>query len=230
MVEKVTICNVRSDSEEVFQSQVDAVQTIVDKLRDGAVVVLPTDTVYGVASLASLDESVMAIFELKQRPIDKALPILVSGVQDVVNVLGLRDKAQVSRLERLASELWPGALTCVVTSESRLSRGVQKDDGSIAVRSPGKSFAALIAAEVPIACTSANVSGRDPAVTFDDAKALAIGFASVGYHRNRDLLVVGDSTSMMEMPSTLVDIRSDEVKVLRDGPISLMEIQRVISS
>lgn len=142
------------------------VPEVAAALLGGAVAIVPTDTVYGVAALP---DTALALFDLKRRPRDKALPVLGAGVADLRRVAVLDDVALA-----LAERWWPGPLTLVVNR----TRGFTADLGgaaasTVAVRVPAHPLTLELLKETgPLAVTSANISGEPPAATCDAAQAL----------------------------------------------------------
>ena len=177
----------------------------IEVLHGGGLVVIPTDTVYGLAGRADLTEAVAAMFAVKTRPKDRALPVLGAGVDD------LRSVARFSEAEaRAAERFWPGPLTLVVQRAPRFTFDLGGSDRStIGVRVPAHPVALELLAETgPVAVTSANLSGQEPAVTVDQAREV-FGDA-VGFYL--------DGGRLSSSPSTVARI-ADDVEILRAGAI-----------
>ncbi|HEX2058095.1 MAG TPA: L-threonylcarbamoyladenylate synthase [Actinomycetota bacterium] len=170
-------------------------------IRDGAMAIIPTDTVYGIAARP---EAAAAIFTVKNRPREKALPVLVSDVVQLGAVAELGDAARA-----LAAEHWPGALTLVVPRVPTFTTDLGGNDTTtVAVRVPAHPVALdLLHATGPLAVTSANVSGEPPARTYEQACALA-----------PDLLCLDGGTCDGE-PSTIISLVG-EPRVLREGALN----------
>ena len=165
------------------------VEMAAAELRSGRAVIVPTDTVYG---LAALPENVDLLFELKQRPIDKAVAILVARPADAEKLF---DPLPATR--RLMENCWPGALTIV-------------QDGC-GVRCPDHPLAQALAAAVgPIATTSANLSGQP---TPDTAAEAAAAFPAVQ--------LVIDGGKLQSPPSTVVEVTEAGLSILRQGAIDV---------
>lgn len=175
---------------------------VVAAVRHGAVVVVPTDTVYGVAAAPG---AAAAIFDLKRRPRDKALPVLGADVAQLGDVADLDGRAL-----GLAEEHWPGALTLVVPRKESFTADLGgADDGTVAIRVPAHPAALdLLQRTGPLAVTSANVSGEPPATTFEDACALAPGLMGL------------DGGTCDGVPSTVLSLVG-EPKLLRAGGLDL---------
>lgn len=169
-------------------------------IRNGAMAIIPTDTVYGIAAHP---EAVAAIFRMKNRPRDKALPVLGVDVDQLGKVAELDDAARA-----LAEEYWPGPLTIVVKRDQTFTADLGgTDTTTVAVRVPAHPVAReLLRATGPLAVTSANVSGEPPATTYEEACALA-----------PDLLCL-DGGTCDGLPSTIVSL-AGEPRVLRRGAL-----------
>ena len=175
-----------------------------DALRTGAIVVIPTDTVYGIGALP---EAAAAIFDLKQRPRDKALPVLGSDVGQLGGIAELDDGARA-----LAEEHWPGPLTLVVRRVPAFTADLGgTNPETVAIRVSAHPIAReLLELTGPLAVTSANVSGEPPATTYEEACALA-----------PDLICL-DGGTCDGVPSTVLSLVG-EPKVLRRGGLDLTE-------
>lgn len=187
----------------------DLVQAVA-ALHDGALVVIPTDTVYGLAGRADMADAVGSIFEIKSRPSDRALPILGADADDLRSVARFSERAL-----RLAAAFWPGPLTLVLERAPRFTFDLGgRDPATVGVRAPAHPLALQLLGETgPLAVTSANVSGDDPAVTVSEARA-ALGDAVAVYL---------DGGAMAGTPSTVVRV-TDGVEILREGAVSRTEI------
>lgn len=172
----------------------------VAAIQRGEIVVLPTDTVYGVGARP---ETAAAIFDLKSRPRDKALPVLGSDVVQLGEVAELDDSARA-----LAAEHWPGPLTLVVRRNPAFTADLGGiDDGTVAIRVPAHPIALeVLRATGPLAVTSANLSGEPPATTYEDACALA------------PELVCLDGGTCGGLPSTVLSLVG-EPRILREGAL-----------
>ena len=130
----------------------------------GEVVVVPTDTVYGVAARLGDAAAVERLFAVKRRPHHVALPVLVNSLEEVAQ-LGVEWPAHA---QRLADRFWPGALTIVVDAPPELAARVGAQS-SLGLRSPRHDeLASIIAQCGPLAVTSANEHGRPPCVSAQD--------------------------------------------------------------
>lgn len=184
-------------------------------LRQGHLVVLPTDTVYGVAAEAFNAAAINRLYQVKQRPLDKGIPILLADFDDLEKVS--HQVPEIAR--RYISRFWPGPLTLIVPKRVDLPAAVSPNQG-VAVRIPGNDAArALIrAAGGALAVTSANRSGRPPAQTAAQALAELSGWVAA---------VLDDGPSPMSIASTIVSCLGRYPKIVREGPISAEDLALV---
>jgi L-threonylcarbamoyladenylate synthase len=195
---------------ERLPSTPEGIARAAELLRDGAIVAFPTDTVYGVAVAASRRDRLGELFELKRRPVELRIPILVASVEQLPP-----DGAWVvdERAHTLAARFWPGALTLVLsTVDGRETQAFRAPDHPIAL--------ALVGAAGPLLATSANVSGQPDALDADEVLA---AFAD---QPTRLAAVVDGGRVPGGAPSTVLDVSSTRPRVLRAGPVSIEDLRR----
>ncbi|MFH1329700.1 MAG: L-threonylcarbamoyladenylate synthase [Actinomycetota bacterium] len=176
-------------------------------LQKGAVVGLPTDTVYGLAADPFSESGVALLFALKNRPAVKPIPILAASVEHAARIAMIEGAALAA-----ARAHWPGALTLVVPRVAGLPDWVGDPiRNSVGIRVPDHPAAlALLAASGPLAVTSANRSGEAPAAAAGAARAMfgtRVAFYLPGSGSN-------------QAPSTVVDFTGSAPRVLRAGPVA----------
>ena len=178
-------------------------------LLDGAVVAFPTDTVYGVAVAAARADRIDALFELKRRPPDRRIPMLVTGLEQAVEHGAVVD----DRARAVADRFWPGALTIVLPL----------GDDTQAFRVPDHEVAlALIGAAGPILATSANISDQPDTLGADE---VLIAFAT----QPDELAAVVDGGPVPGgVASTVVDLSVMPARILRQGPIDQGQLSEVV--
>lgn len=188
-----------------------------DCLRRGGLVAFPTDTVYGVGALASDAGAVRRLFEAKRRPLDKAIPILLASASELERVVGRVPETA----RRLAAAFWPGALTLVLRKGEGFDSAALADGDTVAVRVPDHPVVRKLIERVgePLAGTSANLSGRPSPISADEVRQ-QLGEAV-------DIVVDGGRCPG-EVPSTVVDVTVEPPRVLREGPISRNDLERVL--
>lgn len=192
----------------VSAAEASALEQAVAVLGSGGTVVLPTDTVYGLAALPSVEGATQALFDLKERSEDHPLAVLVADLDQALELVSFEEPA----VGRWMAELWPGPLT-IVLRRSAVASGLALGGGptTIGVRCPDHPFVRALAAEVgPIATTSANRSGEPTPV---DAGAAAASLAGA-----TDLVIDGGPAGTVA--STVVDASGDGWTILREGVIT----------
>jgi L-threonylcarbamoyladenylate synthase len=181
-------------------------------MRAGGVIVVPTDTVYGLAALPNLPAAMARLFEVKRRAAD--VPIAVLCV-DREQALALAAEVR-PEVQRIADRLWPGPLTLVLPRRDGLDYEIGRPTSTIGVRCPDHDLVRALAALVgPLAVTSANRHGAPPEVTADGAAA-ALG---------DDVDLVIDGGRCDAPPSTVVDCTTPELEVLRSGAIDVASVR-----
>ncbi len=195
-----------------------AITAAARAVRSGAVVVLPTDTLYGIGADAFNSSAVASVLAAKGRGRDMPVPVLVgswSTIDGLVNFVPavLRD---------LIEAFWPGGLTVVVEHAPSLAWDLGDARGTVAVRMPLHPVALELLAETgPMAVSSANVTGQPPAVTAQQAYA-QLG-ESVSVYLDGGEVPLG-------RPSTIVDLTGEVPTVLRAGAIDLAALREVVPS
>ena len=191
------------------------IQTAHKILQGGGIIAFPTDTVYGLGALAFDDDAINSIYIAKNRPIEKAIPILIGDLSDLEKVAS--DIPNMTL--RFASHFWPGPLTCIIPKKRTLPMAVSATS-TIAVRIPDHSDArALLRAAGPMAVTSANISGGPNPSTAQEVYEQLNG---------RIPLILDGGKTQGGVPSTLVDCTGEKPLILREGPISLDELMAVL--
>jgi L-threonylcarbamoyladenylate synthase len=195
----------------------DAIRQALIILQQGGLVAFPTDTVYGLGALVLDDAAVRSIYAAKDRPIEKAIPVLLADAEDMEKVgINVPDVAY-----QIAARFFPGPVTCLIPKKPDLPESVSATS-TVGVRVPDHPVArALLHAAGPMAVTSANISGGSSPSTADEVLAQLDG---------RIPLILDGGRTPGGIPSTVVDCTATELKVLREGPISLDEIREKLSS
>ncbi|MDP9399022.1 MAG: L-threonylcarbamoyladenylate synthase [Actinomycetota bacterium] len=185
-------------------------------VRRGELVVLPTDTVYGVGADAFSPSAIAALLAAKGRGRDMPVPVLVGSARTLDGVATGISAAGRALLEAF----WPGALTLVCSAQPSLRWDLGETRGTVAVRMPLQPVALeLLRAVGPMGVSSANRSGRPPASTVDEALG-DLGDAVSVY-------LDGGPTGE-PVPSTIVDVTGSRPRVLRAGAVSLELLRDVV--
>jgi L-threonylcarbamoyladenylate synthase len=194
----------------------DALFLALEIVKRGGVVAFPTDTVYGIGVSVYMGESIEKLFVAKGRGENKAIPVLVGEVAHLSQVTrSINDLAW-----RLARHFWPGPLTLIVPRHPALPASLSPLP-TVGVRMPDHPFTlGLLKRSGPLATTSANLSGASNPLTAQDVLAQLDG---------RIDLVLDGGVCPGGVPSTIVDCTGKELKILRQGPISLDDLQAALS-
>lgn len=192
-----------------------ALRHAVDVLRNGGMVAFPTDTVYGLGSLAFDATSVDRLYVAKGRSHEKAIAILLTGTEQLVQVAqGLSPSTL-----KLAEKFWPGPLTLVVQKHPNVPDSISPLP-TVGVRVPDHLVALkLLAMAGPLAVTSANLSGEPNTNSAKEVMEQLNG---------RIHLIIDGGRSPGGIPSTVVDCTTPAPTVLRPGPISIRDIEKML--
>ncbi len=185
-----------------------ALDQAAELIRAGQVIAAPTDTVYGLVCRADDPQAIRRLYAVKERPLEKALPVLLAGEEQLPQVI-----ADVPRLARLLmARFWPGPLTLVLPARPDLPRVLTGGGATVAVRVPDHPFLRALARRAgPLASSSANRSGEPPARTAQEVLAQLAG---------RIPLVVDGGEAPGGVASTVVDVTGPLPRILREGPVA----------
>lgn len=187
------------------------IQSALEVLQNSGILAFPTDTVYGLGALAFDNFAIESIYSAKNRPIEKAIPILIGDLSDLDRIAD--DIPNMALC--FASRFWPGPLTCIVPKKQTLPPAVSVTS-TVAVRIPDHGDArALLRAAGPMAVTSANISGQSSPTTAQEAYSQLAG---------RIPLILDGGRTPGGVPSTVVDCTGNNPVILREGPVSLEEL------
>jgi len=191
-----------------------AIPTALEILSQGGLVAFPTDTVYGLGANAFNPQAINRIYAVKNRPREKAIPVLLGDVSDLEKVTPPINKLA----QQLVDEFWPGPLTLILPAGKNLPPQLSPYP-SVGVRIPAHAVVCiLLRGSGPLAVTSANISGQNSPRTAQEVQEQLGG--------RIELILDGGRTPGGES-STVVDCASSEIRILREGPISLEEILSV---
>jgi tRNA threonylcarbamoyl adenosine modification protein (Sua5/YciO/YrdC/YwlC family) len=173
----------------------------------GALVVLPTDTVYGIGTRPDDPSATGRVFAAKGRPRDLELPVLVASLASAASVAVFDGRARA-----LAERFWPGPLTIVLPrSAGSTAWDLGGDPATVGVRQPRHRLAlAVLERAGPLAVTSANRSGSPPALTCDELEATFGDLVEV---------YLCEEAPLVGAPSTVVDLAHGAAEILREGAV-----------
>ncbi|MDB6216922.1 L-threonylcarbamoyladenylate synthase [Streptococcus vestibularis] len=176
-------------------------------LADGGAVVLPTETVYGLFAKAMDESAVNHVYELKNRPRDKAMNLNVASYEDILSY----SKEQPKYLKQLYDAFLPGPLTIILKANDQVPKWINSELTTVGFRLPNHPVTReLIQAEGPLIGPSANKSGKESGRHFDDIRA-QFDFQVTGYR---------DDNALLGVDSTILDLSVSPARILRQGKIT----------
>ena len=203
------------DTEIVKSQEKDIAHRAASVLQSGGLVAFPTDTVYGVAALTWQTAAVARLYQVKQRPQSRPIPLLLSDQAQVEQVAYLTD-----RWVPLATQFWPGGLTLVLPKHERVPDIVSLGP-TVAVRVPGLDLSREIIRHAGgvLAVTSANLSGQPSPVTAQEVAAQLGGQIE---------MIVDGGPCPQGIASTILDCTQTPPRVLRSGAIAETALRAAI--
>ncbi|MEH0146790.1 L-threonylcarbamoyladenylate synthase [Corynebacterium sp. Q4381] len=198
------------------ESRADGLAAAVDALRAGDLVVMPTDTVYGIGADAFNNAAVEKLLATKMRGPDMPVPVLVGSWSTIQGLV--REFSDTAKT--LVEAFWPGGLSIVVPEAPSLPWNLGDTRGTVLLRMPNQPLAIELLQQVgPMAVSSANISGHPPALNIGDARQQ--------FGSKVPVYLDGGDAAIGE-PSTIVDISSGRPVILREGAISAEQIGNVL--
>jgi L-threonylcarbamoyladenylate synthase len=186
-------------------------------LHEGGLVVLPTDTVYGISASLDSPSSIARLFTVKRRPIDRPIALLVDRIADVESVVEAMSPAAL----RLMEYFWPGGLTLAMVKKAGVPDVVTASGPTVAVRMPAHPVPRALARRLggPLPTTSANVSGQ-PSPANAEAARDQLG--------DQVDLILDGGAAPGGVDSTVLDLSTDPPTVRRVGAVSIEAIEAVL--
>ena len=192
----------------------------------GELIVIPTDTVYGVAADAFSPAAVQRLLDAKGRGRDQPPPVLVAGPA----TLSALAESVPEPVQRLVDAFWPGGLTIVLPAQRSLSWDLGETQGTVAVRMPDNRVALELLEETgPLAVSSANLTGKDAALTASEALDMlgdsVTVYLDTGISRDGIASTIIDATSLVPRGD---DSPPPAVRILREGAITREQLEDVL--
>ncbi len=195
----------------ITQNNNSAFEEVLNTIRSGGVVALPTDTVYGIACSVTDPKAIQSLYEIKIRESIKAIPVLIADLDQIEQVASRLNEHAL----KLAKSFWPGALTIIVEKNGALP-GNLTIHPTVGIRIPDHDWLRAIMRETgPLAATSANMSGDSSPSSAEQVLVQLEG---------RIELIIDGGECKGGISSTVVDCSTDEIVILRKGGISSEEI------
>jgi L-threonylcarbamoyladenylate synthase len=189
-----------------------AIPTAVQIIDNQGLVAFPTDTLYGVAASQFNPSAIEKVFLAKQRPRNKALPILIGDLNQLETLVSFIS----DRVKIIAETFWPGALTLILPKHPSLPTELSSFP-TVGIRMPNLDFTLKLLRQTgPLATTSANISGGiDPTTAAEVLTQLG----------GRVDLILDGGTTPGGVASTILAVTNEEMKILRRGPVALSDIE-----
>lgn len=186
---------------------------IINSLISGGILAFPTDTVFGLGCIMDR-KAIEKIYEVKGRSFDKPLPMMCSNLKMIEEVAYVSEKAK-----KIIDAFVPGPLTLIFKKKENVEDYITQGKKTIGIRVPDDAFILdmIDSLGMPLMVTSANNSGEPSLAKWKDVYGIMKG--------KIDGIVCEDARG--EVSSTIIDV-SDDIKILREGPISLAQIMEVI--
>lgn len=181
---------------------------IIKTLKDGKLVIMPTDTIYGIIGDATNEDVINKVYEVKERPHDKPLLILVSNFSMLHELVTEIPK----ETEKIINKFWPGPLTILFKKSSKVSDALTANSALVAIRMPNDKRLLNIMNHLnrPLISTSANISSHD-AITNPNQLEEKM-------KEKIDLIV--DEGTVNNEASTLITIINGKIEILREGSLT----------
>ncbi len=190
---------------------VDVLDRAIEALQAGNLIIVPTDTIYGIAGSSMFSETEDKIFRLKNRPKDKPIPLLISNTKQLED-FGIKCN---DNMEAILKKFWPGALTVVLKCNNGKEEGF---------RMPAyPSLLALIdRSGCPLRTTSANLSGEKVITSAQEALTI--------FSDKVEIILDGGSTGGEALPSTVIKFSEEGITLIREGAISFKDICSLVKN
>ena len=189
------------------------ISSVVDILNNDGVISVPTDTVYGVCARISSIDAYNKLIEVKKRPANKFFPIMCANIEQIKDIVIIG-----SREERLIKLFMPGPITLILKKKDGLPNYINSGCQTVAIRMATSDILEKIIERVgPVFMSSANKSGEAVCHNLDEIERCC---------PKLDGMLEGEV--LFGITSTIVDCTSSDIKILRDGPITLEQINAVL--
>lgn len=192
---------------------------IIHALKQGKVIVYPTDTVYGFGAHALDKAAIDKLFRIKKRPLTKPMPIIVRDVS-----MARRFAYIDSRNEKVLRAVWPGPITVVLSRKDILPSMVTGGKSTVGIRIPDYEFTKVLIEQIdfPITSTSVNISGEKSLNNIDD---IARVFEKERYKPD---IIIDAGELPGSQSSTVIDLTTSKPKILRVGPVRPEELLKIL--
>jgi len=191
-------------------------QELANILKKDGVIAVPTDTVYGLCARMNSKKARENLIEIKNRPENKAFPIMCNNIEQIKSIAKVDEKT-----EKIINSFMPGPITLILLKSENIPSFINEGSTEVGIRmATSKPLEELIKkVESPIFMTSANLSGEPVCKTIKEIENV---------FPNIDGILEGEVS--YGQASTIVDCTTDEIKIIRQGPIAFEEIEKILDS
>lgn len=195
------------------------IQKIGKKIQEGALVIYPTDTVYGIGASIASEKALCRIYEVKRRNFSSPLIALLDSVDRIEKIAFLGEKREW--IQRLSSAFWPGGLTIILQAKETVPKVMIANGDTVGVRIPnhGTALEIIHAAGGILATTSANISGEPTPKSFEEISSEL---------KEKVEIVIDGGICPIGEASTILDFTKEKIEILRLGAISKEEIETIL--
>lgn len=195
-------------------------EEIGKKLKEGKLIIYPTDTVYGVGGVITNEDTIKNIYKAKDRSFSSPLIALVSDAKKIEDIAFINEKNR-GKIESLINKFWPGGLTIILESKKIVPPIMISNGKTIGVRMPDHEVALKIieSAGGILPTTSANISGEATPCSYEELDE---------EFKSRVDIIVDGGKCPIGTSSTIIDMSNENIKILREGAISRETIEKII--
>ena len=203
-----------------LKESIDAISEAVETIKNGGVVVYPTDTIYGLGVNALNPEAISRLFKIKRRPSEKAVPVIVNDVE-MARKIAYIDYRKNETLKKI----WPSPVTIILQKKDTVPDILTGTKDTIGIRIPDSKSARILVSSLgaPITATSANISGEEPSL---DIQKIIDRFNQVN---DKPDLILDAGILPPSEPSTVLDLSGQKPKILRIGPVKKEQLLDILS-
>lgn len=185
------------------------IKEAADILANGGLVIIPTETVYGIAANILNRESIGRLYEIKKRPQEKHFSLHIDAKEKIAQFA----KDIPISAYKLMDKFWPGPLTMILKSKDKGTVGIRMPDNEVALK-------VIALADVPVVCPSANISGNPAPTDFSEAIKDLNGLVD---------FAIDAGPTRLKLESSVVDLTVSSIRVLREGAIKKEDIEKVVN-
>lgn len=188
----------------------------VNVLKNGGIVIFPTETVYGIGTNANLMDSVKKIYEVKERPDEKPLSILLSSKKEIEKYAIISNEIE----RKIIENFMPGPITIILKRKKDILSHVSSGKDTIGIRIPDNNIILQILSklQIPIVAPSANISGKPSGIEINQI---------LNDFNNKVDICIDGGKCRISKGSTIVQVVNNEIKIIREGIITKEEIEKL---